>query len=216
MPGPTSRIGLQGASAPGADYTLPAQALDDALQTLLTEAAALANQLRKTSAPAHPRDQCPAVGRAVLQILDRLGPQTVPAIARLRALSRQSVQTLVNRLASQGYVTITPNPAHKRSGLVCLTDRGRRLRAALVEREAEAAQALLPHLSHARLLPAARLLRQLRQLLAGGHPLPPADIAEARPLPAKPARRRRPAPPAATPPPQPVEQEETGLPVNLL
>jgi hypothetical protein len=37
--------------------------------------------------------------RGVLKGLDRLGPQTVPQMARARPVSRQHIQTLVNRLA---------------------------------------------------------------------------------------------------------------------
>ena len=105
------------------------------LESLLVEVTALANQLRKTTALKPRHDNSPQGGWSILQTLGRLGPQTVPDIARTRALSRQNIQVLVNRLESQGYVAVTPNPAHKRSGLVELTEHGRRSLAAVMEYE---------------------------------------------------------------------------------
>jgi DNA-binding MarR family transcriptional regulator len=193
------------------------------LEALLAEVAALANQLRKTAALMPRQDISPQGGWSILQTLGHLGPQTVPDIARTRALSRQNIQILVNRLKFQGYVAVTPNPAHKRSGLVELTARGRGLLATVMEREATSLEGLLPYVSQARLVPAARLLRRLRELLAGTE-MPPAETAEARPVhkPAralrKLARRSKAAPVTAELPaaPEPIEPDEGGFPVNLL
>jgi DNA-binding MarR family transcriptional regulator len=193
------------------------------LEALLAEVAALANQMRKTTGQMPRQDNSPLGGWSILHTLDRLGPQTVPDIARTRALSRQNIQILVNRLEFQGYVAVIPNPAHKRSGLVELTDRGRGLLATVLEREATSLEGLLPYVSQARLVPAARLLRQLRELLAGKE-LPPAETAKERPVhkPAtiarKPARRRKAASMTAELPaaPEPIEPNEDEFPVNLL
>lgn len=147
----------------------------------------------------------------------------MPGVARIRTLSRQNIQTLVNRLESQGYVAMTANPAHKRSGLVQLTHRGKSLLEAIMEQEAKSSESLLPYVSETRLIPAAKLLRQLRWLLAGQE-LPPDDLAGRRPartrtraLP-RPARRREAAPVIADRPPalEPSELDENEFPVNLL
>ena len=100
-------------------------AFHDKLQVLFAEATALANQLRKTAASGPRQADSPGGGWSVLQVLGRLGPLTVPAIARNRTVSRQSIQTLVNRLEPHGCVALAANPAHKKSGLVHLTDIGR-------------------------------------------------------------------------------------------
>ncbi|MCG6872736.1 MAG: MarR family transcriptional regulator [Gammaproteobacteria bacterium] len=73
--------------------------------------------------------------RAVLEFLAHAEPQTVPQIARQRAVSRQHVQVTVNALAEAGLVEIVPNPGHKRSGHVRRTRRGRELFARIRERE---------------------------------------------------------------------------------
>jgi len=62
---------------------------------------------------------------AVLETVCESRPMTVPQIARLKGVSRQHVQVTVDALVDKGLVTLTANPAHKRSSLVVGTDRGR-------------------------------------------------------------------------------------------
>ena len=62
--------------------------------------------------------------RGVLRNLLQNGPMTVPAIAGLRPVSRQFVQKVVNELEAEGFVSFIDNPAHKRSKLVRITNRG--------------------------------------------------------------------------------------------
>ncbi|WP_157249207.1 MarR family winged helix-turn-helix transcriptional regulator [Nonomuraea typhae] len=61
--------------------------------------------------------------RAILTML-RHGPMTVPQMGRAQALSRQFVQRMTNDAAARGLVEPIPNPAHKRSSLIRLTDAG--------------------------------------------------------------------------------------------
>jgi DNA-binding MarR family transcriptional regulator len=193
------------------------------LLALFTEVTALANQLRKTTAFVSRQDNSPQGSWSILRTLGRLGPQTVPDMARTRGLSRQNIQVLANRLEAQGYVVVAPNPAHKRSGLVQLTERGRRLQTTVMEREAASLEGLLPHVSQSRLLPATRLLRQLRELLAGRE-LPPPEISGERPVPQSartPRRAARSGKPASTTAEVPIargpiEPDEGEFPVNLL
>ncbi len=62
--------------------------------------------------------------RGVMMSLNDHGPQTVPQLAAARPVSRQFIQTLVDALAEKGLVQTQPNPRHKRSSLVDLTDEG--------------------------------------------------------------------------------------------
>src|SRR6266702_174946 len=106
------------------------------LQALFSEVSWLAIRLRAvTGSNNHSGDQFPAGGLSVVRVLDGYGPQTVPQIARLRGTSRQNIQMLVNRLEAQECVEFSRNPAHKRSGLVSLTEFGRALFATAVEQE---------------------------------------------------------------------------------
>lgn len=73
--------------------------------------------------------------RAVLNILREHEPQTVPQMGRAQALSRQFVQRMINEAADRGMVEFAPNPAHKRSSLIRLTDRGRAAITAVIDRE---------------------------------------------------------------------------------
>ncbi|MET8472593.1 MarR family transcriptional regulator [Streptomyces sp. NPDC006422] len=73
--------------------------------------------------------------RAVLAMLHGRGPMTVPQMGRFQALSRQFVQRMVNEVAERGLVEAVPNPAHKRSSLIRLTDEGRRVIGVVLDRE---------------------------------------------------------------------------------
>lgn len=63
--------------------------------------------------------------RAVLEQLYDAGPLTVPAIARRLFVTRQGVQVLVDEAKRLGYTESRPNPGHRRSHLIALTERGR-------------------------------------------------------------------------------------------
>jgi DNA-binding MarR family transcriptional regulator len=58
-------------------------------------------------------------------------------MARVRGLSRQRVQTLVDALLSEGLVVRIENPRHKRSKLVTLTPEGESVFSTMRAREAE-------------------------------------------------------------------------------
>ncbi|MGB8330464.1 MAG: MarR family winged helix-turn-helix transcriptional regulator [Polyangiales bacterium] len=63
--------------------------------------------------------------RAVLELLLLGGPATVPAMARARGVSRQQIQQQVDALFEGGFVEREVNPAHKRSSIIALSDKGR-------------------------------------------------------------------------------------------
>jgi DNA-binding MarR family transcriptional regulator len=73
--------------------------------------------------------------RAVLDLLREHGPLTVPQMGRAQSLSRQFVQRMVNDAAALDLVESRPNPAHQRSSLIALTDKGRAAITAVIERE---------------------------------------------------------------------------------
>lgn len=73
--------------------------------------------------------------RAVLDLLRKHGPMTVPQMGRAQAISRQFVQRMVNDAAARGLVESVPNPAHRRSSLIRLTDAGRAAITAVLARE---------------------------------------------------------------------------------
>jgi len=200
-----------------------AKGRSDGLEALFVEVTALAGQLRWAAASGQGREDCPAAGVGVLRVLESMGPQTVPSIARSRARSRQNIQTLINRLQACGYVALAANPAHKRSGLVQLTDSGRSLVARVAEQEAGAFEPLAAGLPQSGVLAAARLLRRIRGLLAGDKALPdePAGLkATRKPRPRRSGlvRRKAAAPSVAEAPVlgEASPPDESEFPVNLL
>lgn len=63
--------------------------------------------------------------RALLETLDVGGTAPVPAIGRTLSMPRQVIQRLVDQALALGLVATEPNPAHRRSPLVRLTEAGR-------------------------------------------------------------------------------------------
>lgn len=101
--------------------------------------------------------------RALLRNVIELGPKTVPELARMRPVSRQFIQTLVNGLVEDGWVTLEPNPAHKRSRLVAPTALGRRMFAKMTAKEAPAAAYLAGGFDDETLRQAADFLSRFRE-----------------------------------------------------
>lgn len=73
--------------------------------------------------------------RAVLEILYRHQGQTVPDLAAKLEIKRQYVQVMCNECLASGFVEQTPNPRHKRSPVLVLTDPGRNLIEEILSKE---------------------------------------------------------------------------------
>ena len=73
--------------------------------------------------------------RAVLEMLDKYGEQTVPEIAARLEIKRQYVQIMCNETLASGLVEQRPNPRHKRSPVLVLTDQGRILIEDIISKE---------------------------------------------------------------------------------
>jgi DNA-binding MarR family transcriptional regulator len=65
--------------------------------------------------------------RAVMEFLHPDETLSVPEIAQRYQVSRQHVQVTVNSLSDAGLLRAKVNPRHKRSPLISLTDKGKRL-----------------------------------------------------------------------------------------
>jgi DNA-binding MarR family transcriptional regulator len=65
--------------------------------------------------------------RAVMEFLHPDETLSVPEIAQRYQVSRQHVQVTVNSLSDAGLLLAKVNPRHKRSPLISLTDKGKRL-----------------------------------------------------------------------------------------
>lgn len=74
--------------------------------------------------------------RAVMATLFERGPKTVPQIAKLKGVTRQHIQVLADALVDQRLANVMANPAHKRSSLIGLSEKGRRAFVKMRAREA--------------------------------------------------------------------------------
>jgi DNA-binding MarR family transcriptional regulator len=107
----------------------------EALDAVFAETARLFHRLRAVAEQVHRQGHLSGGKRGILRELDRLGPRTVPQMARARPVSRQHIQQHVNDLLNDRYVERIENPAHRRSRLIRITDRGRERLEAMRQRE---------------------------------------------------------------------------------
>lgn len=219
---PSSHISSENETAKPIQEDLQGQ-----LDKLLTEVTALAIRLRQDARRVQISGDLPAGGHNVLKMLHRFGTLTVPQMARLDSTSRQNIQTVVNRLEREGCVGSARNPAHKRSELVGLTDRGVASLEMISRRVDAYKEKLLSHLSGVELARAAELLRSIREGLSPDS-APPAETGQTHVGRRESPNRAR----ATTPGPsfeptaqrarreivlkEPASSEENELPVSLL
>ena len=130
------------------------------IRKLIEEIRVVANFIRKRSG---------FIGSStrLLQLLQHTGAETVPQLARVGGCSRQNVQLIVNRLTKAGHLELRPNPAHKRSDLLRLTESGETLLASMAEQESRLLAELSPGISESNAGLTLALLRRLRESLSG-------------------------------------------------
>ena len=94
-------------------------------------------------------------------------PQPVAWLARDLGANRQNVQRIVNDLHKAGLVAFEPNPHHRRAQLVMMTDTGRQAFTAAMRLQAPWVNSLSDGLSVRDVETTHRVIRALRQRLAG-------------------------------------------------
>jgi DNA-binding MarR family transcriptional regulator len=104
---------------------------------------------------------CNPVERGVLRELDENGPETVPALADTRAVTRQAMLKTTDRLVSRGLLRAQLNPRHQRSHLLALTSEGRKLLGRVLARERRLLSSAELPVTDADLRKATRVLEQL-------------------------------------------------------
>jgi DNA-binding MarR family transcriptional regulator len=92
-------------------------------------------------------------------------PTTVAGLARSMGLTRQSVQRIINELASDQVVRLVDNPQHRRAKRVVFTSRGEALVGEANKRQAPWARALSEHFEPSLIAKSTACLRALRERL---------------------------------------------------
>src|ERR1700723_2445072 len=101
--------------------------------------------------------------RGVMVSLAALGPKPVPELARARPVTRQHIQSVVNELAAAELVAMKPNPSHRRSPLIELTEAGRQRLKLIQARETRQLARTAPAVSPVELAAAMRLFDLLER-----------------------------------------------------
>jgi DNA-binding MarR family transcriptional regulator len=94
---------------------------------LFGETRLLFHAVKQWSETLHTELGMTAAAGAVLEVILLGGPATVPDMARSRGVSRQHIQQQVDSLFERGFAERNDNPAHRRSPMIALTDKGRAL-----------------------------------------------------------------------------------------
>lgn len=139
-----------------------------AVDTLMTESALLFFRMKVAAADLMGKGAGSSGRRSILRELARSGPRTVAHMARARPVARQHFQKIVNSLNLEGLVEFIPNPAHERSKLVRLTQKGHLFVEALTRREAKLIADLAADISTHDVQIATKVLRELKNKFASG------------------------------------------------
>ena len=100
------------------------------------------NRLKALGDTLHGDLQVTTAMRAVMETLSASGAMTVPQIAKLKGVTRQHIQLLADALCEAGLAVVKENPAHRRSSLIGLTEKGKRAFAKMQAREVPVIEAL--------------------------------------------------------------------------
>jgi len=100
------------------------------------------NRLKALGDALHGDLQVTTAMRAVMETLSASGAMTAPQIAKLKGVTRQHIQLLADALCAAGLAAVKENPAHRRSSLIALTDKGKRAFAKMQAREVPVIEAL--------------------------------------------------------------------------
>lgn len=99
----------------------------EAVRAVVDETVALYHRLRWIGEQIYGAEGRSTARRGILRGLVRYGAQTVPKLARMRGVSRQHVQLVIDSLRRDRLVEARPNPVHRRSPLVRATALGERM-----------------------------------------------------------------------------------------
>jgi DNA-binding MarR family transcriptional regulator len=132
---------------------------------LFDETRLLFHTLKQWSETLHAELGMTAAMRGVLELILLGGAATVPDMARARGVSRQHIQQQVDALLERGWLERQDNPAHKRSSMIALTDKGRALIQTMRAEELNALSRMQVGVSDNALLEAAQVLSALRTAL---------------------------------------------------
>lgn len=105
------------------------------MTALIAAVRAVFNRLKALGDDLHGDMEVTTAMRAVMETLAAQGAMTVPQIARLKGVTRQHIQLLADALAEAGLAVVKENPAHRRSSLIALTEKGKRTFAKMRARE---------------------------------------------------------------------------------
>lgn len=135
------------------------------LSTLIKNVRGCFQELKALGDKLHDDLGVTAAMRAVMEFLTEHGENTVPGIARVKNVSRQHIQLLVDALNEKGLVELHQNPAHKRSPLIALTTMGAETYSTMQKRERDVLKQFADNLSADEITSANKCLEKLNTIV---------------------------------------------------
>ncbi|MCX4548477.1 MarR family transcriptional regulator [Streptomyces sp. NBC_01387] len=136
-------------------------------EQIAAELAAVLGRVARRLRQASPGLELTHSQRSALALLEREGPTTTAALARIELVRPQSMRLTVGALEQRGFVARAPDPTDGRQSVMSVTDLGRRTLAAVrADKQGWLARAIDEELDGAErrtLVEAAALLERLAQ-----------------------------------------------------
>jgi DNA-binding MarR family transcriptional regulator len=135
------------------------------LYAVIAEVRTCFNQLKTLAEHLHGAAGVNPSMRAVMETLSHAGALSVAELAKRKRVSRQHIQIIMNALAAAKLVTAVENPAHRRSPLFDLSEKGRKTFSAMTRREVMPLKRLAAGLSELALDQTHKTLTELNRQL---------------------------------------------------
>ena len=138
------------------------------LHDLFREVFALHAALAEVMDKVHEQAGLSTAQLKIMNVLNHMGPATVPDIAAELSVSRQFVQTVCNHLLGNELLEFTDNPRHKRSKLAALTEPGRNALKQARDNENKTIEKSLSEIDIDMVIDASKLLEHIRTVVQSG------------------------------------------------
>lgn len=117
--------------------------------------------LKKGAAYVHKNTTVTPAIRGIIELLNDQGALTVPHIAKMRFVTRQSIQVVIDEMIQTKWAVMKQNPFHKKSQLVELTEEGKRAYQAMQMSEMKQMKRLKLDFTEKKLEDTVRVLHEL-------------------------------------------------------
>ena len=134
-----------------------------ALYEVIESSRAFMNQMNELVDQIHQDYGINSCSRGVMLILRSEGLRTIPQLARDTRRSRQYLQKMITQMQKIGLINLIPNPDHKTSNLIELSEHGKQILVEMLDAESSLINKVDIHIEIEQLKNTSNSLNQLTQ-----------------------------------------------------